>query len=76
MIKFKQGWIGNDTTGVKTDIVVKAAAPNTLKDALIGGGMVLLGITYLTITAFRHGSKKFEDAELETLSKLGLLEER
>lgn len=73
MIKFKQGWISNDKTGVTKDIVVKAAAPNTLRDTLIGGGMVLIGITYLTVTAFKNGAKKFDDAEFQTLSELGLI---
>ena len=75
MIKFKQGWI-EDATGAKQDIVVKAAAPNTLKDALIGGAMVLMGVTYLTVSAFRHGSKKYEDAELQALSDLNLLHDK
>lgn len=34
MIKFTQGWIGNDANVTK-EIVVKAAAPNKLKDILI-----------------------------------------
>ena len=74
MIKFKQGYITNKE-GLTKDIVVKAATPNTLKDALIGGGLVLLGVTYLTVTAFKNGAKKFEDAEFQALSDLGLIEE-
>ena len=41
MIKFKQGWIGTKE-GVKKDIIVKAAAPNKLKDAFIGGCLFTL----------------------------------
>lgn len=44
MIKFKQGGITNPLTGEYKDIIVKAAAPNNLKDILIGGSMVLMGI--------------------------------
>lgn len=73
MIKFKQGYIGTKD-GVTKDIVVKAATPNTLKDIFIGGGLVLIGITYLTVTAFKNGAKKFEDAEFQTLSDLGLID--
>ena len=73
MIKIKQTSITNPTTGVTKDIVVKAVSPNNLKDILIGGGMVLAGITYLTYTAFRNGSKKFEEAELQVFSDLGLM---
>lgn len=75
MIKFNCGWIGDDKTGAKKDIVVKAVSPNTLKDALIGGGLVLVGITYLTVTAFKNGAQKFDDAQWKTLDDLGLLED-
>lgn len=74
MIKFTQGSIRN-MEGVEKDIAVKTAAPNNLKDILIGGGMVLIGIAYLTSTAFRNGSKKFEDAEYQTMVDLGIITE-
>ena len=73
MIKINLGDITNPETKVKKDIVVQAASPNKLKDILIGGGFVLIGITYLTVTAFKNGVKAYEDAELCTLSELGLL---
>ena len=73
MINFKQGSITNPETGVTKDIVVKAVTPNNLKDAIIGGSMMLVGIIYLTSTAFRNGSKKFEAAECKTLSDLDLM---
>ncbi len=73
MINFKMGSITNPETGVTKDIVVKAASPNTLKDIIIGGGMVFIGIVYLTTAAFRNGSEKFEAAECETLSELDLM---
>lgn len=73
MIKFKQGYITN-YEGVTKDVVVKAAGPNTLMDILIGGSMVLVGITYLTVTAFKNGSKAFDNAEFDTLVELGLVE--
>lgn len=75
MIKFKQGFITNPKTGVTKDIVVEAAAPNNLKDCLIGGGMVLMGIAYLTTAAFKNGSKKFEEAECKTLYDLKLFKD-
>lgn len=73
MINFKQGWIENND-GVRKDIVVKSATPNTLKDALIGGGLVVAGLVYLTSTAFRNGSKGFSDAEYKTMVDLGIIE--
>ena len=74
MIKFKQGWI-TSKEGIMKDIVVKAAAPNKFKDILIGGLLLTAGVAYLTITAFQYGSKKFEEAEIETLGALNLLED-
>ena len=74
MIKFKQGWITSKEGNMK-DIVVKAAAPNKFKDILIGGLLLTAGVAYLTTTAFRYGSKKFEEAEIETLGALNLLED-
>ena len=74
MIKFKQGWITSKEGNMK-DIVVKAAAPNKFKDILIGGLLLTAGVAYLTTTAFQYGSKKFEEAEIETLGALNLLED-
>lgn len=75
MIKFKQGCITNPDTGTKKDIIVKAKAPNNIKDTLIGGGLVLIGITYLTATAFRNGSAKFDEAEMQVFEDLGLIKD-
>ena len=78
MIKFTQGSIGgafgSRNEGKNFDIVVKAAAPNKLKDALIGGGMVMAGIAYLTYTAFKHGAKQFEKAELYAMYNAGVID--
>ena len=71
MIKFKQGYIAN-MAGESKDIIVKAALPNKLKDIVIGGVISLVGISYLTYTAFRNGSAAFEQAECETMEDLGL----
>ncbi len=75
MIKFTRGSIG-DKDGIMHDIVVKAAAPNKLKDALIGGGMVMMGIIYLTRAAFRDGAKAFEWAEWQAMYDAGVVAER
>lgn len=74
MIKFKQGELKNMEGTIK-DIVVKSATPNKFKDMLIGGGIVLVGIAYLTTTAFRYGSEKFEEAEYKTMVNLGIINE-
>ena len=39
---------------------------------LIGGGIVMLGITYLALSTFKNGAKAFETAEYETLESLDL----
>lgn len=74
MIKFKQGELKNMEGTIK-DIVVKSATPNKFKDMIVGGGIVLVGIVYLTITAFRYGSEKFEEAEYKTMVNLGIINE-
>ena len=73
MFKFNYGSITNPKTGESKDIIVKAVTPNKMKDILIGGDLVLLGIAHLTMTAFRNGATKFEAAELDTLSDLDLM---
>ena len=74
MIKFKQGELKNMEGTIK-DIIVKSATPNKFKDMIVGGGIVLVGIAYLTITAFRYGSEKFEEAEYKTMVNLGIIDE-
>ena len=74
MIKFKQGELKNMEGTIK-DIVVKSATPNKFKDMIVGGGIVLVGIAYLTITAFRYGSEKFEEAEYKAMVNLGIINE-
>ena len=74
MIKFTRGGIGS-ADGTMHDIIVKAKAPNTLKDAMIGGGMTLVGIAYLTYTAFKSGALAFEKAELKAMYDAGVISE-
>lgn len=75
MIKFTRGGVTNPSTGEYKDIVVKAASPVGLKDAMIGGFWLLVGVTYLTAAAFKNGAKAYEAAELETLIDAGLATE-
>lgn len=55
MIEINRGPVASIDGSKKADIVIKAAAPNDLKQILIGGGTVLVGIVYLTVTAFKKG---------------------
>lgn len=75
MIKINLGDITNPDTMVKKGIVVRAARANNLKEMLIGGSLIFLGISYLTVAAFKNGVKAYEDAEMRTLSDLGLLDD-
>lgn len=53
MIIYKSGPIINPKTNVKKDINVGFSnSKNGLRDLLIGGGLMLVGIAYLTITSF------------------------
>ena len=55
MIKSKFGPITNPKTGETKDIVVNALSKRSLRDILIGGGIIMVGITYLTISTFKNG---------------------
>lgn len=75
MIKINLGDITNPDTMVKKEIVVRAARANNLKEMLIGGSLIFLGISYLTVAAFKNGVRAYEDVEMKTLSDLGLLDD-
>lgn len=53
MIKSKFGPITNPKTGMSKDIVINALSKESLKDILIGGGIVMVGITYLALSTFK-----------------------
>lgn len=72
MIKSIYGPITNPKTGKSKDIIVNAFTSKNLKDILIGGGIVLVGIGYLTLSAFKNGANAFEEAEYKTLEELDL----
>ena len=54
MIEIRRGSVMSRDGSKKADIIVKAAAPNDLKQILIGGGTVLVDIIYLTAAAFKR----------------------
>lgn len=74
MIKINRGSVGSTDGSKWTDIIVKAAAPNDFKDILVGVGTVLVGITYLTVTAFKKSAKAYESAELNALADVGAMD--
>lgn len=72
MLKFKQGKLTN-MDGVTEDIVVSAPLPNKVRDLLIGSGLIISGVAYIAVTAFKYGSAQHEEAELDTMTKLGII---
>lgn len=76
MIKINRGSVTSIDGSKEADIIVKAAAPNDLKQILIGGGTVLVGIIYLTVSAFKRGAKAYESAELNALADIGAMDKQ
>jgi hypothetical protein len=72
MIKSIYGPITNPKTGESKDILVTTLNSKTIRDFLIGGGIVLVGISYLALSTFRNGANAFEEAEYKTLEALDL----
>ena len=73
MIKYEYGWISDTNGANKTPVIVKSALPCKASDLAISIGLMGLGITYLTISAFKHGARCHEKAEFDVLEKIGLL---
>lgn len=76
MIKINRGRVASIDGSKEADIIVKAAAPNDLKQILIGGGTVLVGIIYLTVSAFKRGAKAYESAELNALADIDAMDKQ
>lgn len=76
MIEIRRGSVISRDGSKEADIIVKAAAPNDLKQILIGGGTVLVGIIYLTVAAFKRGAKAYESAELNALADIGAMDKQ
>lgn len=72
MFKSKYGPITNPETGESKDIVISDFS-NSLKDVVIGGAIVMVGVIYLTVSSFRNGSKAYDKTETQTLLDLDLL---
>jgi len=75
MFEIKRGSITNPENGITKDIVVKAVSANDVVDILIGVGTVMLGIGYLTVTAFRNGVYNFEEAEIKAMRDAGVIKD-
>lgn len=73
MPKLNYGDISNtDRTEVEDiDVTLK---PSSIKDLLIGGALVITGIGYLVVKAFKHGSDEYYKSELKAQSRLGIVD--
>lgn len=75
MIKSIYGPITNPKTGETKDIVVTILSSKSLRDFIIGGSIVMIGISYLALSAFKNGANAFEEAEYKTLEALDLFKD-
>lgn len=74
MMKTNYGSVANAKGTMEKSIVVETVPVNSLKDAVIGGGLVLVGVAYIAITSFKNGSKAFCVAEAEALCGVGVFD--
>lgn len=74
-MKFNLGNVVSMDGKKSSDIIVKAKLPNQIKEILVGGGLIVGGIIYLTTTAFYNGSLVFDEAEMKALDNIGALKD-
>lgn len=72
MFKSIYGPITNPKTGKSKDIVINPFNSNGVRDILIGSGIILIGISYVALSAFKNGANAFEQAEYDVMESLGL----
>lgn len=73
MIKVNMGMVENVEKNLSANVIAKSVFPNKLKDIAIGGGIVLIGIAYLTYTAFTNGVRSLYDAEFLAYREAGII---
>lgn len=71
MIKLKYGPITNQAGDTEWINVKYGFKP---KDLIIGFGLMTLGVIHLIHSSFKAGSDSFEQAELETMEKLNIIQ--
>ena len=75
MFKLNYGGITNPNNGEHREVEVSMLKPNTIKDGVIGCGIIAVGVAYLMMTAFRHGADKYDEANTKALVDCGLIKE-
>ena len=72
-MKFRQGRVSATDNYDWQEIIVTTKAPNKVKEVLIGGGLIISGVSYLTYKAFRNGASAFDDAQTDALKKINVI---
>lgn len=64
-----------NNAGETRDIVFKYFTKKSVKNILIGGGIMLAGLIYTAITCFHDGGKTFDMAEYDAMRELGIIDD-
>ena len=75
MIKFKQSSLCKSDGSYGADVIVTAKSPVNVRDTISGGSLIVSGIIYLTVRAFKNGAMAYEVAELNALAKIGAIDD-
>lgn len=75
MFTFTKGSITNPVTNATADIVVKALNSKSIRDLIIGGAMSILGMVYLAYSSIRNGADAMNEAELNAMYEVGVIDE-
>lgn len=73
-MNFKHGSITNEE-GTTKPIIVNSAILKP-KEFIIGGSLIMIGITYIMQKAFQNGVQGLEDAEYRTMVELDIIHKR
>lgn len=73
MLKYNMGNVGSTDGSKYADIIVKHNK-KSVRDMVIGGAIAGIGITYMAITSFKNGANAFEQAEIDALAEVGVMD--
>lgn len=73
-MKLDFGSVGS-TDGTKySSIICKSVTGLKVKDLLIGGGLIISGILYISKMAYKHGANAYYVNETKALNEVGVLD--
>ena len=76
MFKFNCGQITNPETGKAADILVNPMSVDNIRDALIGGALILAGFAWTAARCFKNGADAYDNAEYAAFESLGLVQDK